>query len=111
MLLPSRGDIVIAYFPQEDNASSDLRPCLALSVDNDCLFAAKITTTPLPRAWTYKLEQGNIATSKGSILRDSWINLRRCEMIPLQDAKRVAASLKPEILRDICDILATLANR
>ena len=101
MLALSKGDIVIAYFPQEDNSAVNLRPCLVLSVEEDHFLAAKITTTALHRIWTYKLPEGREATSSGCIQKDSWINLRRCETIPIQDAKRIVATLKPGILTAI----------
>jgi hypothetical protein len=110
MPAPSRGDIVIAYFPQEDNETVDLRPCLVLSVAGDHLLAAKITTTELRQAWAHKLDGGTSATSAGKVLKDSWVNLRRCESIPVGDVIRVAASLKPEILEIIRQKLVNLTN-
>jgi hypothetical protein len=64
MLVLSKGDIVIAYFPQEDHSALDLRPCLVLSVSQQegVFTAAKITTTALPQIWAHKLEKGQVQT-------------------------------------------------
>jgi mRNA-degrading endonuclease toxin of MazEF toxin-antitoxin module len=98
----SKGDIVIAYFPQEDHSTSDLRPCLVLSAENGNVLAAKITTTSLCRTWVYKLDKGTSLASKGKIEKDSWVNLRRRETIPVQDIKKIVATLKPDVFRAIC---------
>jgi mRNA-degrading endonuclease toxin of MazEF toxin-antitoxin module len=110
MPAPVKGDIVIAYFPQEDQDTSDLRPCLVLSVEEGHFFAAKITTTELRRAWTCKLDKGASLTSTGNILKDSWVNLRRCEVIPVRDSIRIVASLKPEVFKMICKKLQNIAK-
>ena len=111
MLVLAKGDIVIAFFPQEDHSSVDLRPCLVLSVEKEHFIAAKITTTELRQVWAFKLDKGQNATLSGNIQRDSWVNLRRCEIIPIQDAKRIAAKLKTEILKEIFDKLSILMDR
>ena len=108
MLALAKGDIVIAYFPQEDHTSADLRPCLVLSVEERYFIAAKITTTELHQVWAFKLTKGQNETFSGDIHRDSWVNLRRRENIPIQDAKRVVAKLKTEILQKIYDKLSFL---
>ena len=110
MLAPAKGDIVIAYFPQEDHSSVNLRPCLILSVEGGHFIAAKITATELRQAWAFKLNKGQSATQSGNIQRDSWVNLRRCEIIPIQDAKRIVAKLKTEIFKEICDKLSSLID-
>jgi hypothetical protein len=102
-----RGDIVIAYFPQEDQDFSDLRPCLVLSVDPKSFLAAKITTTELRQVWTHRLHKGDSDTAKGRILKDSWVNLRRRENILLVNAKSVVASLKPEVFEVIISKLGS----
>jgi hypothetical protein len=108
MLCPVTGDIVIAYFPQEDQDTCDLRPCLVLSAGKDSFLAAKITTAELRQIWAYKLDKGDSATAKGQILKDSWVNLRRCENIPVKDAKRTVASLKRETFDAIISKLEML---
>ena len=110
MLVLAKGDIVIAFFPQEDHSSVDLRPCLILSIEEKYFTAAKITTTELRQVWAFKLNKGQSETLSGNIQRDSWVNLRRCENIPIQDAKRGVAKLKTEIFKKICDKLNTLVN-
>jgi mRNA-degrading endonuclease toxin of MazEF toxin-antitoxin module len=108
MYVPSRGDIVIAYFPQEDHKTYDFRPCFVLSVENDSILAIKITTTNLSQKWAYKLDKGAVLTSKGIIQKDSWINLRRRERIPIGDIKKIVATLKPNVLETICEQLTKL---
>jgi mRNA-degrading endonuclease toxin of MazEF toxin-antitoxin module len=110
MSSPTKGDVVIAYFPQEDQDAFDLRPCLVLSVGKDCFVAAKITTTELRRPWAFKFSEGKSATIRGQILKDSWVNLRRCENIPLTDAKQIAGTLKPEVLDAILLKLKSLTK-
>jgi mRNA-degrading endonuclease toxin of MazEF toxin-antitoxin module len=105
-----KGDVVLAHFPQEDQSMSDYRPCLVLSVSQSGFVAAKITTTNLPRPWTYKLTQGSAMTRKGNIQKDSWVNLRRCETIQAKDMTRIVATLKPEVFREICEKLAKLVR-
>jgi mRNA-degrading endonuclease toxin of MazEF toxin-antitoxin module len=105
MPVPLKGDIVIAYFPQEDHSACDLRPCLVLSVERDSILAAKITPTLLRQAWAYKLDKGTVNTSEGAIQKDSWVNLRRRETIPMQDVKKTVATLKPGVLKAICEQL------
>jgi mRNA-degrading endonuclease toxin of MazEF toxin-antitoxin module len=111
MPVPSKGDVVLAYFPQEDQSTSDIRPCLVLSVSESGFVAAKITTTNLPRPWTFKLDRGIAMTCSGGILKDSWVNLRRCETIPTKDMTRIVATLKPEVFKEICGILANIIKR
>ena len=106
----NKGDIVIAYFPQEDQDSSDLRPCLVISIEEGDVFAAKITTTRLDQIWAYNLLQGESAVSRGKIMKDSWVNLRRCERIPVEDVKKIVASLKPDVFGEIISLLASLMN-
>jgi mRNA-degrading endonuclease toxin of MazEF toxin-antitoxin module len=106
MRAPSKGDVIVAFFPQEDRSAFDLRPCLVLSIQGDHLLAAKITTTELRQFWAYKLDKGKTSTSRGCIQKDSWVNLRRCEMIPIHDVKRIVATLKSEIFKTICEKLA-----
>jgi mRNA-degrading endonuclease toxin of MazEF toxin-antitoxin module len=110
MPVPLRGDIVIAYFPQEDHSYCDLRPCLILSVNQDSLLAAKITTTELHRTWTYKLNQGATSMSKGTIQKDSWVNLRRQEIISTKDVKKTVGTLKSEVLSAICERIMKIIN-
>ena len=110
MQFPNKGDIIIAYFPQEDQDSSDLRPCLVISIEENHVFAAKITSTKLDQTWAYKLLQGDSAVSKGKILKDSWVNLRRCERIPTTDVTKIAASLKAEVFDEITARLANLMD-
>ena len=110
MQFPDKGDIVIAYFPQEDQNSSDLRPCLVVSTEESHVIAAKITTTKLDQIWAYKLLQGESATSRGTIMKDSWVNLRRCERLPAEDVKKNVASLKPYVFAEIISLLAILMN-
>ena len=110
MQFPNKGDIIIAYFPQEDQDSSDLRPCLVISIEEGHVFAAKITTTRLDQIWAYKLLQGESAASSGKIMKDSWVNLRRCERIPAEDVKKIVASLKPDVFDEIISRFASLIN-
>jgi hypothetical protein len=98
---PTKGDIVVAYFPQEDQDAFDLRPRLVLSAREDGFLAAKTTTTELRHSWDFKLARGDSATIRGEIQKDSWVNLRRCENIPMTDAKQVVCTLKPEVLAAI----------
>jgi mRNA-degrading endonuclease toxin of MazEF toxin-antitoxin module len=107
----AKGDIVIAFFPQEDHSSADLRPCLVLSVEEEHFTAAKITTTELRQIWAFKLEKGRESTFSGNIQRTSWVNLRRCETMPIQDAKHTVAKLKTEILEEICNKLDSLIEQ
>ena len=108
MLLPNKGDIVIADFPQEDNDFSDLRPCLVISAEEDHILAAKITTTRLDQIWAYRLAQGQSTTSRGQIMKDSWVNLRRCELIQIKSVKKNVAALKEDIFGEIIAQLAGL---
>jgi hypothetical protein len=110
MSSPAKGDVVIAYFPQEDQDAFDLRPCLVLSVMKDSFVAAKITTTELRHTWAFKLSAGKSTTVRGQILKDSWVNLRRCEKIPMSDAKQVAGTLKQEVFAAILSKLKRLTS-
>jgi hypothetical protein len=71
---------------------------LSIDKDSDSVYAAKITTTKLHQSWAYKLVKGDTLTTRGRIMKDSWINLRRREIIPMPDVKHNAATLKQEVL-------------
>jgi hypothetical protein len=81
-----------------------------LYAEDDGVSAVKITTTPLRQAWAYKLDKGTNLTSKGKIQKDSWVNLRRREIIPMRDVKKTVAALKPEFFEEICVQLTKILN-
>ena len=106
-----KGNLVIARFPhEEDNTIFDKRPCLILLPNNDVdvFWAAKITTTQLDRVWAYKLDAGNSQFSRGYLKLDSWINLRRRELISASDIFWCVAELKQPVYEDILNRLKSL---
>lgn len=108
-----KGDIVFARYPREETPEiKSSRPCLVLAVLplESKIIGAKLTTTLLPRAWSYSLNAGEADMRSGRLQYDSWINLRRREEIPFLDIEKNLCSLKFEVfnavLKQIENLLA-----
>ena len=106
MRLLSRGDIVFARFPYEEDAHiKKPRPCLVLAVDNENkkFLAAKITTTRIDRSWAVYIKAGDGDMASGSIRFDSWIDMSRREWIPFEDFIFHVGVINSEKLKSIID--------
>ena len=99
----SPGDICFGYFLQEEGEFFDKRPFLVLIVEQERVFAAKITTSPIKAYWGVRLNAGNQDLSEGFLPKESYINLSRVQWVRRSDIIRRIGTLKEDICQSVIE--------
>ena len=91
------GDIYFGYFLQEEGEFADRRPFLVLIAEQERVFAAKITTSPIRGYCGVHLDAGRTDMSEGNLAKESYVNLARTQWIPKTEIIMKIGSLRKEV--------------
>ena len=108
MYVPSRGDVVHAFFPYMDEPEDGkYRPCVVMSVRECDFLALKITSSSVSTPWRYRIIAGSGQITGGDIAHDSWVDITVRAFIPFEDIAYKHGTLRPDVLRGICALISS----